>query len=935
MADLDPAQTLTAARERQLATLGMRMLLDSERSAALGQAAGRPSDLPLPRVAAALTELEDLRESLAVAGRGGQLSESELVGAAELLRFGASLARASAQLQQQTERGMLRLSPEESEGIATLIGCCVELRAIAGRALREPAGVEQGSPGEALAERDDAHEQLWDWRDDEAHEPPASLREVLRLPEGLLERLDRSLDRSGEFPVIADEATPELARARNLARRSRKHAQDLADRLVKSSTMGSLLQDRFWTEREGRFVLPVRSDAWGTMTDPTAIVHAVSTRRSTLFVEPSALLSANNELARARVGVRAEEERVLRELSAAIGQVAPELVALQSIAWFVDILQASCDLCDRMSAWMPTLVAPGDPQANTVLSDLRHPSMVAAGVTVVGNDVELLPGQTLIVSGPNAGGKTVFLKALGLAVLMARAGLAIPTSQPGTVVAYQHIVTDVGDDQSIASNLSTFTAHLGHVGRALTLTAERVGFAGREPQSATAADTVTGSLAGEHGTAKSRGSGVLVLLDEIAVGTEPKQGAALAQAILLELAERGASGVVTTHYDTLKELAYRDPRFANAAVGFDVEALMPTFRVTLGVPGASAALAVAQRVGMDKHVLTRAASLLSEEDRRVDTMLQELAAKRTELQADLATAQEQLRKSRKQAEELALTQRRIADGIRGQRARAHEQATRELRDLESELRRHKRALRDARDRQPGLSSQPDQDALHEQLAPLARAAQERLDALALKASPVPGKVPRALEPGAQVYVASLGQTGEVVSVKGTRVTVQLPTLRTTVELTDLRAQPRAEDGAGAAPGGGAGAAGAPGTPSGKRKIRPAKGTPIFAAKSFAARSERDEHDRDLSGGASFERSLDNTVDLRGERADVAIARLEDFLGLAMELGEPEVHVIHGHGTGSVRKAVRGRLRDLGHVRRFAGGSLEQGGDGVTVVWLKL
>jgi DNA mismatch repair protein MutS2 len=697
--------------------------------------------------------------------------------------------------------------------------------------------------------------------------------------------------------IVADAASPALARARSQVRTARQSLVRGAERLVRGSALTDALADRYWTEREGRVVLPVRSSSFsrvGGSGTVTGIIHGASTTGHTLFVEPPELVDDNNRLREAQMAARAEERRVLAELSASVGAAAEALARGLVAVERLDRIRARLRLGEELAAHRPRIV---DPAAGGGL-DLpaaRHPLMVLAGTVVVPNHLRVPLGGALLVSGPNAGGKTVALKTLGTCVLMAQAGLRLPTAAPARLPLFRAVITDVGDDQSIAANLSTFSAHIGHVIEALRSASE-------DP------------------------AGTLVLLDEVAVGTDPEQGAALAEAILRRLTGRGATVVATTHYERLKLLATErsvpaatgsasdsdaasgsaspsappssSGKFVNAAVGFDLARLRPTFELRLGVPGSSSAIAVARRLGVDEEVLADAEAILCDERLRVDVLLQALEAERVALEDErkrLADERTALfaHESRLQARERGEVQ--SAESLR---AKAHDAAAKALRELEDEIRRRRKLLR----QQPLEPAAPGQISPAEaELRGFARQARQQVGQGRPPPAPAAGRVPELPSVGDRVYVDGLDSEGEVVAVKGDRVTVQLPRARTTVDRSALRsrrAAPRAEPRAASLP------------------------MVSLASRHFGA----DAH--------PVQASFDNVVDLRGERAEDAQALLEVFLDRAIGADQEVVIVRHGHGSGALRKAVREHLPSLRHVRTHRPGLPPEGGDAVTVVWVQ-
>lgn len=825
---LDPRMGRAQARARLDEQRGLEQLFELESNLASPDR---------PRLRGCLRDLEDLEESLRLAARGAELSVYELVAVADL-------GRAADVLSELLDRC------EGGRGVE--VDVLAPLRARLGPAMDDLTGVPS-----------------------------------------LVSRLDRSIDRDGEAPRVSSDASEELRRARAMVRSRRQALVQRADRLVRRTELSERLSDRYWTEREGRVVLPVRSDAMQGLRGEGAIIHGSSATGQTMFVEPGALVADNNALREAHQLERAEERKVLLELGEAVGELAGKLQALQGVLVAIDELAARLELADTLDARAPVLVEPRDAFADTgsgddartaddglVLEGARHPLMILDGVDVVPNDLRCRCGGALVISGPNAGGKTVALKTVGLCVLMASAGLRVPTARPARVPVFRRVVTDVGDDQSIAANLSTFTAHMRHVEQALEAVRED-------------------------------GPGALVLFDEVAVGTDPEQGAALAEAVLVHLVEAGATVMVTTHYERLKLLATGDPergrRFANAAVGFDIARMRPTYRLHLGTPGASSAIAVARRLGLDEAVLGEAERLLGDEGLKVDVLLRQIADEKEQL----ARAREKLDHARdklaRQRDALKARERKILDGARSRKARAFDAATRELNQLEGDLKKKRREIRKAEKR--------DEMPRRGQVVPPAERKLERHIGEGARDDGGEAATPAELTVGDRVKVKSLRAEGEVVAFKGSgRVVVQLPLMKTTVPREDVR---RLGDEERSAP------------PS---KIKAGKAEPIFKVqRDFETTSQPERHFGD--DAVPVHAGIDNTVDVRGMRGEDACDAVESFLAEALSRDHEVVVVRHGHGSGALRKMVRERLRGIEHARKVRGGLSAEGGDAVTVVWV--
>ena len=656
-----------------------------------------------------------------------------------------------------------------------------------------------------------------------------------------LEReIERCIDPEGE---LRDDASPALAAARRSIRELSAEVQDRIESMLRDPDLAASLSDRYFTVRSDRYVLPLRADARGRL---RGIVHDASGSGTTLFVEPEALVPLNNRLKRARIDAEREALRVLRELSAGAARAAEPLAAgLEHLA-AIDLALARGALAESMQAAEPRVEDAGVIE----LPQLRHPGLPPD--EAVPNDLKLGAGpHVLVVSGPNAGGKTVAMKAVALAVLMVRAGLHVPSADGARVDLFDAVLADIGDGQSIGESLSTFSAHMANLARIVEQSSPRT----------------------------------FVALDEIGDGTDPGEGAALAQAVLETLAERGARVVATTHYGLLKEMAAVDPRFENASVDFDPETLAPTYRLRLGIPGTSSATAVAARMGLPSAVLERANRILEREDRRLDRMLAELASSRAALESEKREAL-RLREETEAARDEY--RRRLT-----QLAARRDELFRSLReDLDSAFRdAHAQVATVIRDLQRGGSAQA---------AAAARAQLEQIETSARSAEVSSGILPdpeerldaidwRRAKPGDPVRIAGGGR-GVLRSLpdKGGRVQVSLGSARVMVAAERV----------------------------GRAEAAPAP-RPRVAA---------------LAAPEPQPRS--NACDLRGLRVDEAQERLDAELDAASAAGAHRLLVVHGVGTGALRRALREQLGRSRYVERFENAAQDEGGDGATVVILR-
>jgi DNA mismatch repair protein MutS2 len=677
----------------------------------------------------------------------------------------------------------------------------------------------------------------------------------------LLGVLDHAIDTDG---TLADRASHDLAAARRRVAEARARVVARLDEAIER--YAAVLQDRFYTLRDGRYVLPVRADAH--MPVP-GIVHGSSSSGQTLFIEPRAVVTVGNMLKVAQAEVEREEALVLADLSRQCRDEADPLHDAHEACLSADLLVAIVRLAHDLRA------VAIEPEAEPVL-DLRrarHPLLALAEGTVVPNDLSVEGGRVLVVSGPNAGGKTVALKTLGLAALMVRAGLPLPVEEGSRVGWFDPVACDVGDDQSIARNLSTFSAHVTHLAEVL----------------------------------RAVGPGGLVLLDELAGGTDPEEGAALAAAVLESLASRGAAVAVTTHYELLKTLALRDPRFVNASVGFDLAAMAPTFTVTLGIPGASSALAVARRYGIPGAVVARAEALLPEHAGTREDVLRKLQDEERAARMARSAAEEEARvaarlRSEVEAERNALRARENARLSRdGEELFALiRKAREELREVQGRLRKKKLSEEEARQAERELARIAAATAFE---GPIGKAL-ERIKPGAEKA---PARRPAQedeLRPGARVWVPRLNAAVDVIDAPSRgQVRVKAGGLKLTIAVSDAEIDlspqeperdPRAAD-------------------------EPRKAPAPYDAAGDAVRPMRVDS---------------NTCDVRGLRVDDALSMVDAFLDRLLGEDNTAGFVLHGHGTGALKSAVREHLKRSPYVSRSRAADPEDGGDAFTVLWIK-
>jgi DNA mismatch repair protein MutS2 len=708
-------------------------------------------------------------------------------------------------------------------------------------------------------------------------ESARSLRRFLQMREERCPALcracatDPSLDRVARdvgdaFDVdgtLKDEASPRLKELRGEQRTARARMTSRLEELLRKHA--GIVQDTFIAEREGRFVIPIRADAHERF---PGLVHSASGSGATLFVEPRVVIPLGNRLKVLDGEVTREENAIYGKLSGILHEHLGSIEGAAQALARADVRSATALLAAQAGLFYPQVV--DEPRARLLTA--RHLLLVLDGVDVVPSDIHARAGHALVVSGPNAGGKTVALKSLGLSVLGIRAGLPIAADPSSVVGIFDSVLTDVGDEQSLEKNLSTFSAQMKNLSSIL----------------------------------EAAHSGSLVLLDEVATGTDPREGEALAAGILDSLTARGAAALVTTHYEGLKALALVSPNFENASVGFDIGTMSPTFKLTVGVPGSSSALAVAARFGVPSTVIDRARSFLSKEQVGFEELTRKLSLERAALELSRARAEEELRAAQEERARLAAEIERVKE-------RRHDAVEREAQALAENVRRAREDIRAARARLKQRTVSRDELVDIERavnrvagdvgaFGPLEPGQRER-ERQAEEAGTMPAAE---LKKGKRVYVARLRAEAEIVEISGTTARVAAGALKLTVPISELRR---------------------PGSVEAPREGKEGRD---------AGRNKPAEGPRRASDEAKLEvpfQTSDNVVDVRGMLSDDAVSMAMTFLDRAVGQGLRVVFVIHGHGTGALRDAIRRELKTSRYVAFSRPGAQNEGGDGATIVWL--
>ena len=684
-------------------------------------------------------------------------------------------------------------------------------------------------------------------------------------PFGLVDAITHTISDRGE---ILDSASEKLARIRHDLRISHDRLLTKLQRMISDPKTVPYLQEALITQRDGRFVIPLRAEFKGRV---RSVVHDQSSSGATLFVEPLPVVELNNQYRELQLAERDEERRILTELSEQVGSHSNELILTVEIISELDLTLARAKYSEDIHGTEPILhtfkvhryaqPSKENPHPGSVirLYQARHPLLDPQ--TVVPIDVELdEKTYAMIITGPNTGGKTVTLKTIGLLALMAYSGLHIPAHSGSEISTFHSIFADIGDEQSIEQSLSTFSSHVNNIIRIL----------------------------------KQADRQSLVILDELGAGTDPQEGAALARAIMTHLLERGITTLVTTHHPELKAFAHATPGVVNASVEFNLETLQPTFHLTIGLPGRSNALAIAKRLGLWDTIVDMARAELNPQDLRAEDLLEEIHRQR-----DLARqARSAAEKARKEVDSLRSELEKRLEKIEDERRivleKAQAEAEDQVRGLQSEIRELRRIME--RTRQPLETLEQVEEQAQSLEETVVKTIKRRVPPIGDRSLHRPARL------GDKVRLKSLNTQGVVTTIGEEEAEVQVGMLRVRAHLTDLvplSGEVEVEE-----------------QPSDEKRIAGRKAAPPTQA-------QAPEDFLPASPGME--------LDLRGQRADEALAALERYLDAAFIAGMPFARIIHGKGTGKLRQAVREALSQNSNIRSFEAGGDKEGGEGVTVI----
>ncbi len=691
----------------------------------------------------------------------------------------------------------------------------------------------------------------------------------------LARRIEETISQEGE---VLDTASPALRKLRSDIRGANQRLQDRLRTLVHE--FGNALQEPIITIRNDRYVVPVKAE---NRSQVRGIVHDQSASGATVFIEPMVVVELNNRLRQLQIEERQEIERILRQLSLEIGNEA------DALRRDVELL-AEFDL-HLAKARYGRLTRCSEPRLNDAgyidLRNARHPLLTGKVVPInfhLGHEFFMV-----VITGPNTGGKTVALKTVGLLTLMAQAGLHIPADEHSEIAVFEEVFADIGDEQSIEQSLSTFSSHMSRIIEIL----QRIE---QEIQRETPA--IRGKLSETLvGTPESRRLRALVLLDELGAGTDPSEGSALARAILTFLLERHVTTIATTHYSELKAFAHEQPGVVNASVEFDVETLSPTYRLNIGLPGLSNALAIASRLGLDERIIERAREFLGSAGVRMENLLEGLQSERKAVEDERFHLSMERAEAEYQRKQLEQDRYKVEEQRAQVLNEARAQAQHELEEVQRALAKIKvdtSRVNMTRERL-GEARQQVRD-LAENLTPVPAPRRPSKKAEPEEAGEAAGANEGPLQIGDTVRVLSFGQNAELVGLSPdhSEAEVQMGALRFRVNVDNIERLSKRQTAV-----------------QERTQSQPAIVLPRYEGRPEVAMQ----------------------LDIRGWRVEQALEELDTYLNDAVMSGMSSVRIVHGKGTGALRSAIREQLAHHPLVKSFTSASPQEGGDGVTIVKL--
>ena len=657
---------------------------------------------------------------------------------------------------------------------------------------------------------------------------------------------------------LSDDASPELKSIRTKITRSGLKIRETLDKMIKSSATQKYLQESIVTMRDGRFVLPVKTEFKGNI---NGLVHDTSATGSTLFIEPMSVVEANNDIRILQGREQDEIHRIMAEFSMECAEMQEQIVSSQKAIIELNLYFAKANLGAKMRAMTPEISDDGVIVLNKARHPLIDPQKVVPVNFAIGNDYHVL-----VITGPNTGGKTVAIKTVGLLTLMTMCGLLIPASDGSKISIYKKVLVDIGDQQSIEHNLSTFSSHMSRVKHIL-----------------------------DEADSES-----LVLLDELGSGTDPVEGAALAVSIIERIRQFGATLVTTTHYQEIKMYALDTDDVENASCEFDVRTLQPTYKLIIGSPGKSNAFAISQKLGIDDDIIKYAESLISEDNRKFEKIIDDLEKARIQLEENNKEAEKYRAEAESLKRELEIQREKLYE----QKEAELERARRESQEIVKRVQRESQALVDELDKLRKEKENPDFakkaiDARHKQ--------KSVMNKLYLEANPVSESrddgyvLPRPLKKGDSVLNTDTNRKAIVVTPPDSNgmCFIQAGIMKTKIDVKKLRLIEKEQ-------------------PQKQPKKNKTRGSNI-STKGVESRMTR---------------RISTEVDIRGYASDEGIHEVDQFIDNAVMSGVGIVTIIHGRGTGVLKNAIRNHLKRHPSVKSYRPGLFGEGEDGVTIVELK-
>lgn len=659
----------------------------------------------------------------------------------------------------------------------------------------------------------------------------------------LLKAIEKTFDENGNIRNSASKELAEIRENRDIAELS---VHGKINAILRDSSKQKMLQENIWTMREGRYVLPVKEGYRGFF---NGLVLDVSSSGSTVFMEPLEIVDLNNKIKQYKAEEKAETTRILKSLGANVARNKRELLYNQDIIAEFDKIRALSKYCIESKGILPQINKSG----KLILKKAKHPLLGEKAIPLDIEDGDKF--TTLVITGPNTGGKTVTLKTAGLFSLMGLSGISLPADEGTEISLFKHIYADIGDEQSISQNLSTFSSHMNKIVSILDNADENS----------------------------------LVLLDELGAGTDPREGTALGIAILEDLIEKGARTIVTTHYGELKYFAGNHPKACNAAMEFDSTTLMPSYKITIGIPGRSCALEIASRLGLSQKTIKRAESLISHEYVEMDKMLAEIESKEQFLKKEIEThskiKSEAENLKNKYEEDISLIKAEQLELLADSAAETEaiiNSAKREIGKIIQDFRKNlAKSAKEKTEKNPGAEALSEAETriggIFERLSTFKKTKKIKNIQKELK-----------FNVGDDVYVPSMDMMGKILELSENEALISMNRLKMRIPTWNLR------------------------------KSKNQSPTPSETKDVFVPDVKRQV----------------SSLNLIGKYTDEAIYELEKFIDNATLGGMESFKIIHGKGTGALRNAVRNALSRNKLVADFKSGDISEGGDGMTIVTLK-